>query len=83
MGFVVATDNFMSGWGHARGGRSLYALAITDPNQIDVVEANLRARSEMKRVRYQVSLPRLRAGDHLSIAGPEAARRHYERGGFA
>lgn len=81
-GFVVCEDSFMSGWGKAKGGRSLYALAILDGEQEPIVTANAHARSEMKRVRFNLQLPRLRDGDHLKIVGPTAAARWYERGGF-
>lgn len=76
IGFVVATDTLMSGWGHAPG-RSLFVLAITDANQIDNVEARLRERGDMSRVRFYLDFPRLRAGDHMSIRGPSESSRHY------
>ena len=83
-GYIVATDRCLSGWGLARGGRSLYALAILDHDMAmaETVEENMSNRGDMLRVRFNIDLPRLRAGDHLSIAGPSEAGRHYERGGF-
>lgn len=80
--FVVCNDTFLSGWGYARGGRSLYALAVTSPDQAKIVLDNGRARSDMRRVRLNMRLPRLREGDHLVIVGPSDAPRWYEPGGF-
>jgi hypothetical protein len=81
-GFVVATDKFMSGWGLAPG-RSLYALAVTaNDGQIETVTNNMSRRSEMKRVRFNLRLPKLRRGDHLSIEGPSCSPRFYTPNGF-
>ncbi len=84
VGFVVATDSFMSGWGQARNGRSIFAVPLSSWEQSDIVEANMRARSEMKRVRVVGKdwKPKLHAGDHLSIRGMEDCSRFYTAGGF-
>ena len=83
VGFVVATDRFMSGWGQAPGS-SYYAVPFSDWDQAVTVEANMRRRSEMKRVRVVGAdyRPRLGAGDHLSIASMDGASRFYTVGGF-
>jgi hypothetical protein len=81
--FVVFTDRCLSGWGEASGGRSLYALAVTDGCQEATLRANGEARSDMVRVRTSSRIPRLRAGDHLSIVGPKAAARWYDARGWA
>ena len=47
---VVMTDSFLSGWGAARGGRSLAAWACT-PDEVEACEVAVRARSDAKRVR--------------------------------
>ncbi len=80
--FAVATDSFMSGWGKASGGRSLYALACESLREAETVAENMRKRSDMKRVRITKGLPRVRANDHLSVAGKTEAERHYRAGGF-
>jgi len=82
LGFMVATDRFLSGWGQAPR-RSIYALAITDIGQFHIVEENLKDRGDMMRVRFCKKLPRMKEGDHLSIAGPSKAGRHYVKYGFA
>ena len=82
-GFVVATDSFMSGWGDAQGGKSYYAIAVDSRHESDVVEANMRSRSEMKRVRFNLALPKLGPKDHLSIVDRHYAQRFFEPGGFA
>lgn len=77
-GFVVFTDSFMSGWGGAANGRSLYALEVSSPSVAELVLANGKRRSEMKRgriVRFRKGgwLPncRINPGDHLSIVDRE------------
>lgn len=82
-GFIVATDSFMSGWGAAKGGKSYYAIAVDSLHESDVVEANMRSRSEMKRVRFNLALPKLGPKDHLSVADRHCAQRFFEPGGFA
>ena len=83
-GYVIFTDKFMSGWGHASGGRSLYALEVNDLNDIDILLANGKARSDMKRGRYVRSLRNVKLGakDHLRIVNREQASRWYEPHGF-
>ncbi len=83
--FVVATDRFMSGWGRAQGGRSLFAVPCKDMAQARIVEENMRHRSEMKRVRIVAAgyRPALRRGDHYSIRDMSDCSRFYTPGGFA
>jgi len=83
-GFVVATDSFMSGWGGAAGGRSIFAVPVRSPKEAEIVADNMRARSEMKRVRIvgHDYKPRLRNGDHLSIRAMDNCARFYKPGGF-
>lgn len=83
VGFVVATDSFMSGWGQAPG-RSLFAVPLSNWDQEPTVTANMDARSDMKRVRTvgKDYRPHLAAGDHLSIRDMSDCSRFYEPGGF-
>jgi len=84
-GYIIATDSFMSGWGMAPG-RSLYAIEVHSPQEADTVEANMKSRSEMKRVRFASKLPRVGARDHLSVKGRKEAGRFFlppTEGGFA
>ena len=70
IGFVVATDKFMSGWGQARSGRSIVARPVRDTEECDRVMRLFEDRDEFKRVRYASGReykPRLRSGDHLHI----------------
>ena len=70
IGFIVATDKSMSGWGSAPN-KSYVACAYRDYEDEKKVEQHFAGRSEMKRVR-QVGVdykPSLREGDHLSIYG--------------
>ena len=83
-GFVVFTDSFMSGWGHADGGRSLYVLEVASESEAYTVLANGKRRTDMKRGRFVRTLRnvRLRAKDHMSISGKANAGRWYQEGGF-
>ncbi len=83
-GFVVFTDKFMSGWGQAPG-RSLYALEVTSPQEAELVLANGKNRTEMKRGRIVKTLKgiKLRKGDHLSVTDKFNAERWFEVNGFA
>ena len=79
VGFVVATDQFMSGWGKASR-RSIYAIPLMDWNQLDTVRDNFDEHDNMKRVRVcgRDWHPRLVIGDHLKIASPSTAKPWYE-----
>lgn len=89
-GYMVATDAFMSGWGGASGGRSLYAVACLHTDDAAIIEDNFRNRSEFRRARWVLSLkadgtPRVRMGpsDHLAIVDRGTAWAFYTRGYFA
>ena len=79
VGFVAATDAYMSGWGKAPG-RSIYAIPLMDWDQLDAVRDNFDEYGHMKRVRVCARdwRPRLRDGDHLRIASPSTAKPWYE-----
>ena len=89
-GYMVATDAFMSGWGGASGGRSLYAVACYTGEEADIVEDNFRNRTEFRRVRWVLSMnkdgtPRVKMGrgDHLAVVDAGGAASFYIRGYFA
>lgn len=75
--YVVANDKFMSGW--AGVNRSLVAIECETSDDVDAATAWLQNRSEMKRVRYNLNLPKLRTGDHLSV-WTRATHSHIFRG---
>ena len=86
--YVVALDTFMSGWGKAPG-RSLFALAVDNQKEADIVIENLDNRGDMVYPRVVTELDEqgrpcivLHNGDHLSIRDREEASRHYTPGGF-
>ena len=85
--FVVFTDSFMSGWGSAFGGRSLFALAVDGPSEGETVLANGKNRSEMKRGRIvkglRVLIRSVKPNDHLSIRDRQESDRWYQPNGFA
>ena len=77
IGFWVATDSFMSGWG---GGlrRSLVACPCVSSEDCDKVETRFRRRSEFKRVRFvgRDYRPKLSDGDHLHIYDTKSSFRY-------
>ena len=83
IGYIVANDSFMSGWGNAPG-RSIFAIPVNTWHQFEIVENNMRNRSEMKYVRQcgRNWRPKLRDGDHLSIRSPQECSRFFEVNGF-
>lgn len=85
-GYVVFTDSFMSGWGGAAKGRSLYALAVSSPAEAETVIASGKRRSEMKRPRIFRDRGRMlrsmKPNDHLSIADIASADRWFQADGF-
>ena len=70
IGFMLATDKGMSGWGSARGGRSIVACPCVTADDADKVEKHFNSRPEFKRVRW-VSGNRLNirigSNDHCHI----------------
>ena len=78
IGFVVATDSFMSGWGGAERGKSLVARPVRSREELDMVTDVFNGRQEFKRVRFvlgkvtkegRVYKPRMQAGDQLHVYG--------------
>lgn len=81
--YVLANDSFMSGWGQAEGKTNTVILPCTDWEEAKTVEANARARSEMRRVRITGAKPTLRPHVLYSLLNREHAERWYTPGGFA
>ena len=78
IGFVVATDSFMSGWGGAEGGKSFVARPVRSDEELKMVTEAFEGRTEFKRVRFvlgkvtkegRVYKPRIQAGDQLHVYG--------------
>lgn len=63
--YVVANDKFMSGWGGCA--RSLVAIKCETSEEVDKATAWFNNRSDMKRVRTNLNLPKTKAGDCLSV----------------
>lgn len=86
-GYVVCTDTFLSGM--AGYDRSIYALAVTNPTEAEVVASNARKRSDMKRPRLVRSFRadgtpkvRLNERDHLAVVDRPEAERWYDPNGW-
>jgi len=78
VGFVVATDSFMSGWGDAPG-KSIVAVPVTSDKDKAWVQTVMGNRSEMKRIRFAYGSsykPRLGQDDHLHIYNTKNSFRH-------
>lgn len=69
IGFVIATDKFMSGWGQAKG-KSVVAVPFTSEQDKEKILNRMERRNEMKRVRITYGKeykPKLTTNDHLHI----------------
>lgn len=76
IGFWVATDKAMSGWGQAPR-KSYVACPVTSADDSDIVEKRFRYRTEFIRVRYITGrryYPKMREGDHLHIYNTKSFR---------
>lgn len=89
-GYMVATDSFLSGWGGANGGRSLYAVACHSWQDADAVAQNMKDRTDMKRPRWITAMrkdgtPIVRGTDrdHLAVVDRGRAEAFYVPGHFA
>lgn len=67
MYYVNMTDNFMSGWGMARGGRSKMSVKCETYAQAQAILKAAQDRDEMRYVTISERPARTRPGDHLSI----------------
>lgn len=56
--YVTMTDNFMSGWGHAKGKVNKLVISCNDMAEAETVGANARRRSEMRYVNIAMNRPR-------------------------
>ena len=78
IGFVVATDSFMTGWGEAIGGKSFVARPVRSREELDMVTEAFEGRTEFKRVRFvlgkvtkegRVYKPKMQEADQLHVYG--------------
>jgi hypothetical protein len=68
--WAVATDRFLSGWGHAPDKSYIaYAVHVDDitSGRVNRLFSWMRERGDFIRVRTNINLPRLRDGCHLSV----------------
>lgn len=85
LGFVVARDKALSGWGRAPR-NSYLAVPVQCVLEIPIVFENLEYRKEMKNIRWIQGVKckiRMKAGDHLSIAPYDPCGRYWRKYGFA
>ena len=55
--YVSMTDNFMSGWGQAKGKINKLVIECTSYEQAEIVENNARRRTEMKYINICINFP--------------------------
>lgn len=66
-GYVLATDRFMSGWGHAEGTDNVCVFPVDSAGQAERVMSALHDRDEMIRVRLVANKPRIRPSWTVSL----------------
>ena len=64
--WVTMTDNFLSGWGQARGKTNKLVLECESNEEANIVEQNARNRSEMKYVNICARKPSYNARHYLT-----------------
>lgn len=79
IGYVVARDTFLSGWGEAKHGKSYVARPVRSDEELKMVKEAFEEREEFKNVRFvlgevdkegcRIHKPRLGQNDHLHIYG--------------
>lgn len=77
IGFWVANDKAMSGWGRAQG-RSIVACPVVSSPDCDIVRKRFQYRDEFRYVRFvdKSWRPKLRQGDHLHIYDTKTSFRY-------
>jgi hypothetical protein len=65
--YVNMHDTFLSGWGPARNGRSIYCVRCDTLEQAEAIERAAKERSEMRRVTIADKPRRARPGDHVAV----------------
>lgn len=65
--YVNMNDKFMSGWGGAKHGKSVYVIECDTLAQAEAIEKAAQDRSEMKYIAIADKPRRVRAGDHRRI----------------
>jgi len=55
--FVTMTDNFMSGWGRAKGKKNVFVVETNTLKQAEIIEKNAKKRSEMRYVYIKRKMP--------------------------
>jgi hypothetical protein len=63
--WVSMTDRFMSGWGQAQGKINKLVIECDTMREAEIVEANAKARTEMKHVNICLSKPRYNSKRYL------------------
>ena len=76
--YVLATDTFMSSWGRARGKDNVLIFVAKDFRQANIVKDRLQARDEMKRVRINVTKPRLSESWYVQLFTEETHPNWYK-----
>jgi len=82
--YVTATDSCLSGWGGAEGKIDKLVFYCETRDEADIVEGNLKARSEMKRVSMCSKRPTYQASRYVvHYKNKETSPAFYKPGWFA
>lgn len=65
--YVNMIDHFMSGWGLAKNGRSIYCIRCANHEQASAAYLAASKRKEMRHVRIATKPRVMRDGDHRKI----------------
>lgn len=64
--YVNMVDKFMSGWGEAKNGRSIYIVKCDNLEEADAIDKAAQDRPEMKHITLTLTPRRARAGDQVT-----------------
>ena len=64
--YVSMTDNFLSGWGQAKGKINKYIVECNSYEQAKIIENNARKRSEMKYISICINKPCYNSQKYIS-----------------
>lgn len=83
MVYVTMFDKFMSGWGRAKGLKSVYVLECESEEEAEVVAENARRRMEMIRINIRYTKPYYTPSKYwVTLRTKNEASAWYKKGAF-
>jgi len=79
--YVIAKDNFMSGWGYAEGKENKLIFPVSSYEEAEIVRDNLENRSEMSKIHIRSTKP-IVSQEHIlwQLLGKETSPNWYKKG---